>query len=229
MDKKEHHKVHRSGRMRAAVLGANDGIISVASLMLGVIAAGVSPAGIIVAGIASLVAGAISMAAGEYVSVCSQADIEKADLDMEKQALEDHYDEELQELAHIYIERGLSKALSVQVASALMKHDALDAHARDELGISPNLHAQPIQAAFYSFVSFSIGAVIPLTVVVFAPEPNLTLFVAIISVLFLGVLGAGSAFLGGASMTKAALRVAIWGAAAMLMTSLLGQFFDIDF
>lgn len=223
----ESHRVHRSGWLRAAVLGANDGIVSTASLVIGVAAAGTSRESILLAGVAGLVAGAMSMAAGEYVSVSSQADIEQADLEIEKQALRDNYDGELRELAAIYVARGLSAELATQVARQLMEKDALAAHARDEIGISDNVRAQPILAALSSALTFVIGAAVPLLVAWLVPLQDVIFSVAAASLVCLVVLGAMAARAGGAPMIRGALRVLFWGSAAMLATAAVGRLFGV--
>ena len=223
----EAHRSHRIGWLRAAVLGANDGIVSTASLVLGVAAAGTGSRGVLIAGIAGLVAGAGSMAAGEYVSVSSQADTEGADLDRERLELASAPVREHQELAAIYVGRGLDSPLATQVAKQLMAHDALATHARDELGISMTQGAQPIQAALASAASFSMGAVMPLLVVMLAPEAALAWSVALTSLVFLALLGVVSAAVGGASGIRAALRVTFWGALAMGLTAGVGTFFGV--
>jgi VIT1/CCC1 family predicted Fe2+/Mn2+ transporter len=223
-----HHELHRSqnrGWLRASVLGANDGIVSTASLVLGVAAANASHSNILVAGIAGLFAGAMSMAAGEYVSVSSQADMERADLDMEKHELAINPEHELQELTGIYIKRGLDSSLAQQVAEQLTAHDALGAHARDELGISHTLAARPLQAAIASALSFAAGAALPLLVVAVTVGANLQWSVAISSLIFLAALGILSAKAGGANRTIAAARITFWGAAAMLLTTAVGSLF----
>jgi VIT1/CCC1 family predicted Fe2+/Mn2+ transporter len=223
----EGHKTQRIGWLRAAVLGANDGIVSTSSLVLGVAAAGADAKGILVAGVAGLVAGAMSMAAGEYVSVSSQADTERADLAREKMELATQPVQEQAELTAIYIKRGLEPALASTVASQLMQHDALGAHARDELGISDSQSAQPIQAALASAITFSFGALLPLLVVlVFAPA---TLMVAVSgsALLFLALLGAVSAKAGGAPLLAAIARVTFWGALAMALTAGVGALFGV--
>lgn len=223
----EGHKTQRIGWLRAAVLGANDGIVSTSSLVLGVAAAGADAKGILVAGVAGLVAGAMSMAAGEYVSVSSQADTERADLAREKMELVTQPVQEQAELTAIYIKRGLEPALASTVASQLMQHDALGAHARDELGISDSQSAQPIQAALASAITFSVGALLRLLVVlVFAPA---TLMVAVSgsALLFLALLGAVSAKAGGAPLLAAIARVTFWGALAMALTAGVGALFGV--
>jgi len=221
----EHHKIHRSGWLRAAVLGANDDIVSTASLIVGVAAAGSSRESIILAGTAGLVAGAMAMAAGEYVSVKSQEDTERADLKMESEALENNREEEEQELATIYRDRGLDADLAEEVARQLMKHDALGAHARDEIGITTELSAQPIQAAFYSAASFSMGAAVPVVTTIIAPVSLLLWLVPILAVGLLGVLGSVAAATGGAPVFRGAVRVCFWGSVAMVITAAVGKFF----
>ncbi|MEI9964116.1 MAG: VIT family protein [Caulobacteraceae bacterium] len=221
----EHHLVGRIGWLRAAVLGANDGIVSTASLIVGVSAAAAKPADVLVAGVAGLVAGAMSMAAGEYVSVSSQADTEKADLDRERQELAEDPDGETRELAGIYRKRGLSVTLAREVAKEFMAKDALGAHARDELGISEVTIARPVQAAMASAASFSIGAAMPLLMVVIAPRGLLAPLVSAASLAFLALLGAVGAKAGGAGMLKPTVRVTFWGALAMLVTWAIGRAF----
>lgn len=223
----EHHRIHRSGWLRAAVLGANDGIVSTASLIVGVVAAGSSRESIILAGTAGLVAGAMSMAAGEYVSVKSQEDTERADLKMESDALENNREEEEKELASIYQDRGLDESLAEEVARQLMRHDALAAHARDEIGITDELSAQPMQAAFWSAASFSMGAAVPLVTATMAPTSTLLWFVPILAIGLLGLLGAVAAAAGGASIFRGAVRVCFWGSAAMGITAVVGKIFGI--
>jgi VIT1/CCC1 family predicted Fe2+/Mn2+ transporter len=213
------------GWLRAAVLGANDGILSTSSLVLGVAAAHGDHHNVLVAGVAALVAGAMSMAAGEYVSVHSQADTEEADLKIERDELKTDDLGEHKELAAIYVSRGLDPALARQVAVQLMAHDALGAHARDELGISTALAARPIQAALSSAASFAVGAALPLLSVVAAPQALLIPVVATASLIFLAVLGAWAAAAGGASMIKGAARVTFWGAVAMAVTAGVGALF----
>lgn len=223
----EHHRSHRIGWLRAAVLGANDGIVSTASLVIGVAAANTPRDGILLAGVAGLVAGAMSMAAGEYVSVSSQADTESADLDLEKQSLEQDVEIETQELADIYQRRGVDPTLARQVADQLMAHDALGAHAGDEIGISGNGNARPVQAAFASAGTFSIGAALPLLVAWLAPANALALLVAAFSLLFLALLGTVAAGAGGASLFIGAVRVTFWGALAMAVTAGVGGLFGV--
>ena len=223
----ETHRTHRIGWLRAAVLGANDGIVSTASLVLGVAAAGVASHGILVAGVAGLVAGAMSMAAGEYVSVSSQADTERADLARERKELAEGPEQEHAELAAIYVKRGLDVALASDVATQLMRHDALGAHARDELGISDSLAARPVQAALASAGMFSVGAVLPLLVVVLFPVAAVMWAVSGSSLLFLALLGSLSARAGGAPVVLAAARVTFWGALAMALTAGVGALFGV--
>jgi len=224
---KEHHKAHRVGWLRAAVLGANDGIVSTASLIIGVAAAETTQENILLAGIAGLVAGAMSMAAGEYVSVSSQADTERADLALEKEALEANYDLEKKELARIYENRGLDTALAAEVAHQLMEHDALAAHARDEIGISHKVSAQPVQAAWSSAATFTIGAALPLVVAWAVPGTLQIAVVAVASLFFLAVLGAVAARAGGAPMLIGSVRVLFWGALAMALTAGVGRMFGV--
>jgi VIT1/CCC1 family predicted Fe2+/Mn2+ transporter len=223
----ERHKNHRIGWLRAAVLGANDGIVSTASLILGVAAAGVDAKHILIAGIAGLVAGAMSMAAGEYVSVCSQADTEHADLERERRELAAYPEHEHEEMTAIYVARGLDEALAAEVASQLMAHDALGAHSRDELGITETSAARPVLAAFSSAACFSVGAILPLLIVQWAPAAALSWAVAGGSLLLLVSLGALSARVGGASMLIAAVRVSFWGALAMGLTAGVGSAMDL--
>jgi VIT1/CCC1 family predicted Fe2+/Mn2+ transporter len=209
------------------VLGANDGIVSTASLIIGVSAANTSQENILIAGAAGLVAGAMSMAAGEYVSVSSQSDTETADLALEKESLEQNYEFEKNELAEIYEDRGLEPSLAQEVAAQLMAHDALGAHARDEIGISEIVSAQPIQAALYSALTFFVGAALPLIVAWMVAGPQQILVVATASLVFLALLGAVAARAGGASLAKGALRVTFWGALAMLATAIVGHWFGV--
>lgn len=225
MRHREFHKTDRIGWLRAAVLGANDGIVSTASLVIGVAAAESGQAGIVVAGLAGLVAGAMSMAAGEYVSVHSQADTEKADLDRERKELAADQEGERMELAGIYVRRGLEPKLARQVADQLMAHDALGAHARDELGISDELKARPIQAAAFSAISFSVGAALPLILAMVFEGSLLIPFVAGGSLIFLAVLGGVAAMAGGASVVAGSVRVLFWGAIAMAITAAVGKLF----
>ena len=222
---REWHRTDRIGWLRAAVLGANDGIVSTASLVLGVAAAGATHSSVMVAGIAGLVAGAMSMAAGEYVSVHSQADSEQASLNVERAELEADDQGERRELTAIYVNRGVDPALAKQVAAQLMAHDALGAHARDELGISETLRARPIQAALASAASFAVGAAMPLLAVAVVSESNLIAVVSGTSLVFLAILGGLAARVGGANMTIAAVRVTFWGALAMGLTAGVGALF----
>jgi VIT1/CCC1 family predicted Fe2+/Mn2+ transporter len=222
---RERHRTERIGWLRAAVLGANDGIVSTASLVLGVAATQTSRSNVLVAGVAGLVAGAMSMAAGEYVSVSSQADTEQADLAREQDELATNLPAERKELTRIYIERGLTPTLAHQVADQLMAHDALGAHARDELGISPALRAHPVQAALTSALTFATGAALPLLLVLFVPEGWLVPAVAGASLVCLGVLGGLAARVGGARVFVAAARVVFWGALAMGLTAGIGALF----
>ncbi len=224
----ERHRTNRIGWLRAAVLGANDGIVSTASLILGVAAAHANHQTILLTGVAGLVAGAMSMAAGEYVSVHSQADTEKADLEKERLELLNDADSELKELTAIYVHRGLDASLAKQVAVQLTAHDALGTHARDELGISATFSANPIQAALSSAASFAVGAALPLSVVVWFPESLLNWAVGISSLLFLALLGGIAAKTGGAKIFTGAARVCFWGALAMLLTSLVGSLFGVS-
>lgn len=224
----ENHYINRSGWLRAAVLGANDGILSTTSLAIGVAAASVTREPILLAAVAGLVAGALSMAAGEYVSVSSQADVEKADLEREKLALETMPEEELEELTDIYIQRGLSKELARQVASELMTHDALEAHARDELGINEITQANPLTAAFASAISFIVGGLLPLLVAIFAPIKEMVFYQYGFSILFLAFSGILAAKAGGSKTPKAVLRICIWGTFAMAMSALVGYIFGVQ-
>jgi VIT1/CCC1 family predicted Fe2+/Mn2+ transporter len=223
----EKHKTHRTGWLRAAVLGANDGIVSTASLILGVAAAGGGSQSILVAGVAGLVAGAMSMAAGEYVSVSSQADTEQADLTRERKELEETPELERAELTNIYVKRGLDRELAFNVATQLMEHDALGAHARDELGISATLAARPVQAALASAATFAVGAVLPLLVVFLFPASILVLAVSGSALLFLALLGYLSARSGGAPVRPAILRVTFWGALAVALTAGVGALLGV--
>lgn len=221
----ENHLVSRIGWLRAAVLGANDGIVSTASLIVGVAAASPSSAQVLVAGVAGLVAGAMSMAAGEYVSVSSQSDTEKADLDRERAELATQPEAEREELAQIYVRRGLTAELAREVADRLMTADALGAHARDELGISEITTARPVQAALTSAATFAVGAALPLLMVVVAPAGTLVPAVAVASLGFLALLGAVGARAGGANVARATARVTFWGALAMALTAGIGAVF----
>ena len=221
----ERHRSERIGWLRAAVLGANDGIVSTASLIVGVAAAQTSRSSVLVAGVAGLVAGAMSMAAGEYVSVSSQADTENADLARERSELAADPRAELDELQNIYMKRGLESALARRVAEQLMAHDALGAHARDELGISEVHTARPVQAAIASAGTFAVGAALPLVVAAFAPAARIIMLVALTSLVCLAVLGATAAQAGGASAIRGAVRVTFWGAFALAVTALIGRLF----
>jgi VIT1/CCC1 family predicted Fe2+/Mn2+ transporter len=221
----ETHRIDRVGWLRAAVLGANDGIVSTASLVMGVAAAEGTRADVLIAGVAGLVAGALSMAAGEYVSVSSQADVERADLELERRHLAEDNEEELRELAAIYASRGVEPAVAQTVAQQLMAHDALGAHARDELGLSDQAAARPLQAAAASAAAFAAGAILPIVTVAFSPERWMAILVASASLLSLVGLGALAARTGGASPVVGAARVVFWGALAMAVTSLIGKLF----
>lgn len=221
----EDHLVHRIGWLRAAVLGANDGIVSTASLLVGIAAASAGKPAVIVAGFAALVAGAMSMAAGEYISVSSQADTEKADLAKEAQALKDTPEAELFELAEIYENRGVDAGTAMEVAKQLTAHDALGTHARDELGISETVSAQPVQAAFSSAVAFTVGAALPLAAAFLSPLAHLTYVVAVTALISLALLGIVSARAGGASVLRSVIRVVFWGTAAMVVTGIAGAAF----
>jgi len=223
----EGHLLRRIGWLRAAVLGANDGIVSTASLMLGVAAAHSSHGAIITAGLASVVAGAMSMAAGEYVSVSSQSDMEKAETEIERRELESDNAGEHKELTNIYVQRGVSREVAAEVAKQLMDHDALDAHLRDELGISETLKARPLQAGLASAITFAVGGSLPLLSVVFLPQSWLIAGVAGFSLLVLTIMGGLAARAGGANVLIGAVRVLLWGAAAMLITAGVGALFGI--
>jgi len=225
MRHRERHRNERISWLRAAVLGANDGIVSTASLVVGVAAAAASRHQVLVAGVAGLVAGALSMAAGEYVSVSSQADTEQADLKRERTELATQPRAEEDELAGIYVQRGLQPELARTVARQLMKRDALGAHARDELGLTSELAARPIQAALASAASFSVGAGVPVLTILIAPETTLVVTIAVVSTLCLIALGALAARAGGASAVVGAARVAFWGALAMAVTAGVGKLF----
>jgi len=219
----ERHRTQHIGWLRAAVLGANDGIVSTASLIVGVAAAQAGQTEILIAGVAGLVAGAMSMAAGEYVSVSSQADTEKADLERERNELEDDIEFEREELAAIYVGRGLDQNLADQVAIQLMEHDAIGAHARDELGISEMLTARPVQAALSSAATFAVGAAMPLSMVLVFPPAKLMPAIVVSSLVALSLLGTISANFGGSSKLKAATRITFWGALAMGITATIGS------
>ncbi len=223
----EVHKAHRVGWLRAAVLGANDGIVSTASLIVGVAAAGTTQEAVLLAGVAGLVAGAMSMAAGEYVSVSSQADTEAADLAIEASSLLAHPESEKVELADIYVARGLEPELALRVAEQLMAHDALAAHARDEIGLTESARAAPVVAALASAGTFTVGASLPLLTAWLVPFIQIIPAVSALSLLFLAVLGAVAAQAGGASLLRGAVRVCFWGALAMMLTALVGEIFNV--
>lgn len=227
MQHTERHKTQRTGWLRAAVLGANDGIVSTASLVLGVAASGATTPAVLVAGVAGLVAGAMSMAAGEYVSVSTQADTEGADLAREKRELADNPRQEHAELKAIYVERGLDEELASSVATQLMEHDSLGAHARDELGISDTLAAKPVQAAFTSAATFAVGAALPLLMVALLPPATLMWGLAGSSLVFLALLGFLAARAGGAPVASSIARVSFWGALAMALTTGVGALFGV--
>ncbi|OUL61552.1 VIT family protein [Flavobacterium sp. AJR] len=224
----EHHYINRSGWLRAAVLGANDGILSTTSLAIGIAAASTTREPIILATIAGLVAGALSMAAGEYVSVSSQSDIETADLERESIALKTMPEIELKELAEIYQNRGLTPDLAKEVAKQLTAHDALETHARDELGINEITQARPLQAALASAASFIAGGVLPLFVSIFAPLKEIVLYQYVFAIIFLALSGALAAKAGGSDTTKAILRITIWGTFAMGISALVGYLFGVN-
>ena len=221
----ELHFSERIGWLRAAVMGANDGIVSTASLVIGVAASGTTLKNILIAAISGLVAGAMSMAAGEYVSVSSQADTEKSDLEREKNELENEWDNEVRELTNIYIDRGLDKELAIKVAEQLMERDALGAHVRDELGITEVHRARPIQAALASAATFAIGAAMPVMLAAFSGTSYVILTVSVSTLIFLALLGAIAAKTGGANVIVGALRVTFWGALAMGITAVVGMLF----
>jgi VIT1/CCC1 family predicted Fe2+/Mn2+ transporter len=220
--------VHRIGWLRAAVLGANDGIVSTASLVVGVAAAGSGRTEVLIAGLAGLVAGAMSMAAGEYVSVSSQTDAEMADIARETRELKETPEAELNELTRIYIERGLDEDLARRVAIQLTKRDVLGAHARDELGISETVTAHPVQAALVSASTFAVGAVVPVIVALIAPPTRISIVVATATLLALAVLGALGASAGGAGKIRGSIRVTFWGALAMAATATVGMIFGVS-
>lgn len=222
----EHHFIHRSNWLRAAVMGANDGIVSTTSLLVGIASAGASGSALLITGVAATVAGALSMAAGEYVSVCSQADTEKADLAREKHALANNHSQELEELAGIYRDRGLEPELAETVARQLMAHDALEAHARDELGISHITDTNPLQAAWSSALSFAVGSLLPLLTVWLAPAA-LVLWLCLASLTALALLGYVAARSGGARAGRSLVRILFWGSLAMLVTAGIGSLFEI--
>lgn len=224
----ENHKIQSAGFLRAAVLGANDGIISTSSLIVGVTASGLSEREILTTSIAALIAGAMSMAAGEYVSVSSQADTEKADIEREKWELENQPESELRELAEIYIQRGLNPELAKEVATELTKHDALGAHIRDEIGIVEEHKANPLQAAITSAATFTVGAFLPVSLIFFVATESLIKAQLVFTVFVLMIMGAVAAKAGGASIIKGATRVAFWGAAAMAFTAFIGSLFETN-
>jgi len=227
MPLKEHHRIHRSGWLRAAVLGANDGIVSTASLMVGVAAAALDHRAVLLSGVAGMVGGAMSMAAGEYVSVKSQADTLAADLELEAEALRDNHEYELNELANIYKERGLDDELAVKVAEQLTAHDALGAHARDEIGITDELSARPLQAALSSGTAFAVGSAIVVTVGLLTKGASILWVLPLTAVLMLGLLGALAARAGGSSMMIGAARVCFWGTLAMALTAGIGKLLGV--
>ncbi|WP_313385595.1 VIT family protein [Chishuiella sp.] len=224
----EKHYVNRIGWLRAAVLGANDGLLSTTSIVIGVAAASSDRHSIVLTALAGTIAGAMSMAAGEYVSVSSQADTENADLEREKKELEEMPEFELQELAKIYVKRGVSKQTALQVAIELSEHNALEAHAKDELGINEITTAKPLQASISSFFSFLAGASLPLIISVIAPVSNMVYWQYSFSIIFLMILGAISAKTGGASIWKAMIRICFWGTIAMGITALIGHLFGVN-
>ena len=223
----ERHRSERSGWLRAAVLGANDGLLSTAGLVVGVASAGAARSAVLLAGIAGLVAGAFSMAAGEYVSVSSQADAEEADSEIEKRELAEDPHGEREELVNIYRRRGLDAELATKVADQLTAHDALGTHLRDELGLTQALRARPLQAALTSAITFAVGAALPLLAVVLAPASYMVPAIAVSTLVSLGALGAAGARLGGARLTTGALRVLFWGALAMVATAAVGKLFGV--
>ncbi|WP_131782994.1 VIT1/CCC1 transporter family protein [Legionella gresilensis] len=227
MQTKEHHRALRIGWLRAAVLGANDGIISTASLLIGMAAAYTSDKGILVAGIAGLIAGAMSMAAGEYISVSSQADTERSALQREKKELEESLPSEIEELTSIYINRGLERHLAEEVARQLMAKDALGTHVRDELGITEISSAQPLQAAIFSACSFTIGSLLPILTFLIIPRTYLIPTMSIMAIIFLALLGAIAAKIGGAKIMLGALRVVLWGTIAMIISASIGLLLGI--
>lgn len=227
MKHRETHRTHRIGWLRAAVLGANDGIISTASLVVGVAASHATRGSILIAGVAGLVAGSMAMATGEYVSVSSQADTENADLEREREELVTDFQAEHKELAAIYVKRGLESRLADEVATQLMAHDALGTHAREELGITEALNAKPVQAALASAVTFAVGAALPLIAVLIAPPSKIVWIVSFTSLVFLAGLGAAAAYVGGSGILKSSVRVTFWGALALLLTALVGSLFGV--
>ncbi|WP_339886803.1 VIT family protein [uncultured Flavobacterium sp.] len=224
----DNHYIHKSNWLRAAVLGANDGILSTSSIAIGVAAASDFREPVILATLAGLVAGALSMAAGEYVSVSSQTDVEKADIERERIELEEMPELELQRLTEIYVERGLKKETALQVAIELTEHDALGAHVRDELGINEISQANPLQAALASGAAFTVGGILPFIVTLFLPMKTMEYSLYGLAILFLAILGALAARTGGSSILKAVLRVTFWGTIAMVLTALVGHFFGVQ-
>lgn len=224
----ENHYIHRSNWLRAAVLGANDGILSTASIAIGVAAASVTREPIILATMAGLVAGALSMAAGEYVSVSSQTDVEKADIEREKIELEEMPELELRRLSQIYEERGLKKETALLVAKELTEHDALGAHVRDELGINEISAANPLQAAFASGAAFTVGGILPFLVTLLLPMEGMTYYLYAFAIIFLVILGAISAKAGGSNIPKAIIRITFWGTVAMGLTAMVGHLFGVN-
>lgn len=224
----ESHYMHRTGWLRASVLGANDGIISVTSLIMGMAASGASSHTLLITCIAGLISGATSMAAGEYISVKSQEDVEKADLHMEHKELQKNPELELKELTQIYIQRGLEPVLAHEVAVQLTAHDALEAHARDEIGIHDNTSAKPVQAALSSAAAFSIGALFPMVAILISTEQHIEKVVMGVGVLSLAILGALASYAAGTSLLKGCLRVVLWGIAAMLFSSWIGSLFNVN-
>lgn len=228
MNNQEKHYINRSGWLRAGVLGANDGILSTASIIIGVAAASSTREPVIIAGVAGLVAGALSMAAGEYVSVSSQTDIEKSDLEREQQELIDMPEEELMELAKIYENRGLKPETALEVATQLTEHNALEAHARDELGIMELTEAKPLEAALSSGVAFTVGGLLPVVVAYVAPLDTMEYIQYVFAIIFLIVLGVISAKAGGSKVLKPILRITFWGTLAMGITALIGYLFNVN-
>lgn len=225
---REAHRSDRAGWLRASVLGANDGIVSVAGLVVGVAASGASHTTVLMTGVAGLVAGAMSMAAGEYVSVQSQADTEESDLAKETRELADDPGSELAELTHIYVRRGLTPELASQVAEQLTANDALGAHARDELGITDTLRARPIQAALASALAFTVGAALPIVAILLAPAGRMGVVTIVVTIISLFLSGALAAYAGGAPIVRGALRVGFWGAMAMAASHLIGRLFNVS-
>ncbi|EPY49590.1 ferrous iron transporter Pcl1 [Schizosaccharomyces cryophilus OY26] len=225
---KETHAMDSVGWLRAAVLGANDGILSLSGLLIGISSAEASRRSITLAGVSGLIAGAMSMAAGEYVSVSSQADLEMADLNLERQEVEQHWDEEVDELTHVYVTRGLEQGLARTVAIKLMEHDALEAHARDELGINMYSVAKPLQASVSSAAAFSAGAILPLITALLSPVEHVNIILTFSTLFFLAFLGLVGAHIGGANKMRAIFRVTVLGVLALAVTSLVGKFFEVQ-